>query len=127
MEGRSLEPHLVASELSVEGAHRAVRALFEGDRRPSALVCGNDVMALGALDALHELGLRVPQDVSVVGYDNTVVGARVNLTSVDQHARELGHLAAQAVESLIQGEEAAAHSAILKPLLIVRGTTAGLR
>jgi DNA-binding LacI/PurR family transcriptional regulator len=55
---------------TLEGGRRAVRALFASGARSTAIVCVNDVMAVGALRELRERGLRVPEDVSVTGFDN---------------------------------------------------------
>ena len=88
---------------SEEWGREAAQDLF-GDRRgaPDALFCGNDQIARGALDALRDLGLSVPGDVAVVGFDNWEVmtaGARPPLTSVDMNLDALG---AEAGHSLLQ-------------------------
>lgn len=67
--------------------------------RPTAILCCNDLMGLGAVNACKRLGLRVPEDISVIGYDNTPPAKYVepNLTTMDQNMYELGHKAAEAI------------------------------
>ncbi|UJW85085.1 LacI family DNA-binding transcriptional regulator [Devosia sp. SL43] len=86
----------------------AVDALFDGKSEvPDALFCGNDQIARGATDALRERGLRVPQDVAVVGFDNwdvMALAARPPLTSVDLNLRALGRAAGERLIAMIAGE-----------------------
>jgi len=74
---------------------------------PDALFCGSDQIARGVLEALRDLGVRVPEDVAVVGYDNWdvfVEGTRPTLTSIDMNLRDLGRQAGQLLLDLISGE-----------------------
>jgi LacI family transcriptional regulator len=92
---------------SEEWGREAVRDLF-ADRReaPDGLFCGNDQIARGALDALRELGLSVPGDVAVVGFDNWDVmtaGARPPLTSVDMNLDALGTAAGDCLLQMMAG------------------------
>ena len=86
----------------------AVAALFDDKaERPDALFCDNDQIARGATDALRERGLRVPEDVAVVGFDNwdvMALAARPPLTSVDMNLRELGRVAGERLIAMIAGE-----------------------
>lgn len=74
---------------------------------PSAVFAGNDQMALGLIRSLHERGIRVPEDVKVVGYDNIALGEYTipSLTTVDQDFDELGRLAVQQAVSVLHGEQ----------------------
>jgi DNA-binding LacI/PurR family transcriptional regulator len=67
---RDLEVAIASDADTLEGGRRAVRALLASDPRPTAIVCVNDLMAFGALHELRERGLRVPDDISVTGFDN---------------------------------------------------------
>ncbi len=91
--------------------------------RPTALLTGTDVMALGAIDAARELGLRVPGDVSIVGFDDIDEGRRSvpSLTTVDQGIFEQGRAAARVALSLIAGEPAAIPS--LPTYVVARAST----
>jgi LacI family transcriptional regulator len=66
----SLEVRSAAAADTLEGGRQAARALLSSDFRPTAIICVNDIMAVGALRELRERGIRVPQDVSVTGFDN---------------------------------------------------------
>jgi LacI family transcriptional regulator len=86
----------------------AVAALFAGNgEQPDALFCGNDQIARGATDELRDRGLKVPQDVAVVGFDNwdvMALAARPPLTSVDMNLRALGRAAGERLIAMIAGE-----------------------
>ena len=86
---------------------------------------GNDLSALGALDVIEESGFAVPDDISLVGYDNTYVGAlrHIGLTSIDQHRDELGELAVSALIERIEGTRSEAMHVVIPPSLVVRSTT----
>lgn len=86
----------------------AVAALFDGKPEgPDALFCGNDQIARGAVDALRERGIAVPEQVAVVGFDNwdvMALAARPPLSSVDMNLRELGRVAGERLIAMIAGE-----------------------
>ena len=86
----------------------AVEALFATNgKKPDALFCGNDQIARGALEALHERGLNVPEDVAIVGFDNWEVmteATRPPLSSVDMNLYELGREAGRRLIKMIGGE-----------------------
>ncbi|MBF6470943.1 MULTISPECIES: LacI family DNA-binding transcriptional regulator [Nocardia] len=132
MQSHGLEPMVVASEHTDSAGMAAVRRLlnlFSRDNFPTALVCGNDFNAVGAMSALEEAGLRVPEDVSVVGYDNTSLAAlrHVALTTIDQPRTQMGRLAIEALtERLRDGRTAPARRRV-EPSLVVRSTTAAPR
>jgi LacI family transcriptional regulator len=93
---------------SEASGREAVAELFDGKAvTPDALFCGNDMIARGALDALRERGIKVPEDVAVVGFDNwdvMVTGARPPLTSVDMNLKTLGREAGERLIAMIAGE-----------------------
>jgi LacI family transcriptional regulator len=87
----------------------AVTTLFSGTEPPDALFCGNDQIGRGVLDALRERGVVVPDDVSVVGFDNwdvMVEAARPPLTSIDMNLRAMGEEAGERLLAMIAGEQA---------------------
>jgi LacI family transcriptional regulator len=87
---------------------QAVKTLFSGPgANPDGLVCGNDQIARGAADALHEMGIKVPAEVSIVGFDNwdvIVDAARPPLTSIDLNLNALGRSAGESILAMIRGE-----------------------
>jgi LacI family transcriptional regulator len=105
-----------------ETGHAGTIGLLEGDDRPTALFCGNDVIALGALNACHRLGLRVPHDVSVVGFDDIAMAGwdLYRLTTVRQ---DLRHMAQIAVDTVLDGS--GPPERIVLPPEMVRRETVG--
>lgn len=93
----------------------------------TAVICINDRMAIGAIQHLQAQGVRVPQDVSVVGYDNLSLSELITpaLTTVSQHATQLGRKSAQMLISVLNGETP--FTAVIPPTLLVRGSTASPR
>ena len=84
--------HIEAGDISEEGGYRATVRLLSGQDRPTAIFAANDLTCVGALSAAAALGVRVPEELSLVGFDNSVF-ARLRalwLTSVDATAFELG-------------------------------------
>ncbi|MCC3329697.1 LacI family DNA-binding transcriptional regulator [Nocardia abscessus] len=131
MQRHGLEPMVVASEHTDSAGMAAVRRLlnlFSRDNFPTALVCGNDFNAVGAMSALEEAGLRVPEDVSVVGYDNTSLAAlrHVALTTIDQPRTRMGRLAIEALTERLRDGRTAPVRRRVEPSLVIRSTTAAL-
>ncbi len=108
---------------SVEGGTAAATALLE--RGCTALVCGSDLMALGAVRAARAGGLSVPHDISVVGFDDSPLMAYTDppLTTLRQSVRAIGHAAVQALVDEIAGNAAPRREFLFSPELVVRGST----
>ena len=107
--------------------YEAMRELLRLDPRPDAVFCYNDPMALGALKAILEKGLRVPQDVAVIGCGNVRYAQllRVPLSSVDQNSSGIGERAARLALALIEAKGAPVRprTVLLKPTVVVREST----
>ena len=127
MKEHGLRPRVVPSEHTDVAGAKAVREVWgtAAAATPTAIVAGNDFSAVGAISALEEIGLRVPQDVSVMGYDNTSLAAlrHVSLTTIDQPRAEMGRLAAEALLQRVRGERTEPVRHRLQPALVVRATT----
>jgi LacI family transcriptional regulator len=110
-----------AADLTEEGGYRAMRAILAGRRRPSAVFATSDVVAYGALQALQDGGLGVPDDVSVVGFDDDLLSryTRPRLTTVHSPAEGLGAEAARLAMALVRGARPGS-SPRLEASLVVR-------
>lgn len=106
-------------------AYRETLDLLSQSHRPTAIFAASDWMALGALTAIRERGLRVPQDISIIGYDNSILASQVSpaLTTVHQPFIEMGH---EAVEGIVKihEESAGVYHKLLQPSLIERESCA---
>ncbi len=93
---------------------------------PTAIVCSNDVMAFGAIRAIQEMGLRVPQDVSIIGFDDVPESRtfRPKLTTVRQPLQEMGRVATRILVQMIEKSSSAPNQIALPTELIIRESTA---
>jgi DNA-binding LacI/PurR family transcriptional regulator len=110
--------------MRVEGGERAMQKLMSLSPRPSAVITSNDLMAVGALQAALHAGLRIPADVSIIGFDDVPIASMVvpQLTAIHLPRREI---AARAFSSLLQATRigTVAKSEVVHPRLIVRKST----
>lgn len=112
------------------GAHSRYEArelaarLLSADDRPSAIFAASDTQALGVISAAHEAGLRVPEDLSVIGYDDIEIAEYLGLTTVRQQLFESGRLGAEMLLAEVRSRSATPPSVVLPPDVVVRGTTA---
>lgn len=113
-------------DFTESGGYEAARKLLAAKHRPTAIFASNDQSAVGALDAVNEAGLRVPEDVSLIGYDNTALAAlrHISLTTIHQPRNEIGEIAMKAVVRRIERPGAPGKRHVLAPMLVVRSTTA---
>jgi DNA-binding LacI/PurR family transcriptional regulator len=129
---------LVPTTAGVEGGAVTVGAILRAEPAITALLCSNDLTAIGAVRGLRSLGLRVPRDVSVVGFDDIEMAAYVDppLTTIHQATDEMGRWAvASLLQRIDRGREASAGqvggtpgmTARLPVSLVVRDSTASLR
>ena len=113
---------------TVHGGRRALRAIVEaadGDR-PTAVICSNDLMAIGALMEASALGIRVPADLSIVGFDGIEAASWTQppLTTVEQPIDEIAGTAIEALQALVEDAGQTLPSYVFRPRLRVGGTTA---
>jgi LacI family transcriptional regulator len=113
-------------DFTMRAGYEAAIRLLGSEARFTALVCANDDMALGAMRAIKEKGLRIPQDISVVGFDDQNFAAYCDppLTTIRQDFHALGMHSFQHLVSLIKTPETTPHQRLLFPELVVRQSTA---
>jgi alanine racemase len=118
------DPHVVVAGISVAAGARAFEALPKGSRRPTAVLAMSDMAAIGVMSAAQAAGLRVPEKLSVVGFDDVPASAWTNppLTTVHQPIVEKGRLAARLLIQRMKGQ-AVDSPAPLSTTLVVRGST----
>ena len=124
--GLPTSPELEADGgFTLAGGYRAGCRLLDLDEPPTAVFCASDEMAIGLLHAARERGLRVPEDLSVIGVDDHEVSPYVELTTVRQPVREQGEAAARQIIALIEGTAPAEPEHLVLPTqLVVRSSTA---
>ncbi|WP_181833844.1 LacI family DNA-binding transcriptional regulator [Acidipropionibacterium virtanenii] len=128
-EGRGVGEHVQVHTAGItenDGA-RGVEQMLAGNRRATAVVAFNDRCALGAMEALHRRGVRIPQDISLVGFDDSTIASRptIDITSVHQDTGELARIAIERAAARMMGEEPAAgdHGQIVATRLVVRSSS----
>jgi DNA-binding LacI/PurR family transcriptional regulator len=113
--------------LTVEGGTRAAHDFLDlpGRRRPTALTCVNDLIAIGLLHELLRRGVRIPDDVAIVGYDDIdfAEAAAVPLTSIRQPRHLLGQRAAELLLEEASGQDHKHQTVVFEPELIIRGSS----
>jgi LacI family transcriptional regulator len=115
----------VDTETTLQGIE-AMRRLLERDPRPDGVFCFNDPLAIGAMNAIVDAGLRIPEDIALIGCGNQQINAylRVPLSSIDQHSQMIGQRAGELALSLIESKQMPrARTVILEPTLVVRSST----
>jgi LacI family transcriptional regulator len=105
-------------------ARAMAQQMLRSSDRPTAIFAASDTQALGVQAAAHEAGLNVPEDLSVVGYDDIEVAEHVGLTTIRQQLFESGRRGAEILLAEIQARSDLPPVAQLTPELVVRGTTA---
>ena len=129
---RAMQEVGLASEIRIVGGDytdiagvRAAERLLASGELPTAVFAANDLVAAGLIDRLEDDGLRIPDDLSVVGYDNTFLAAlhHVSLTTVDQPRPEMGRRAFAVLAERVEGGRTTPVHARITPSLVVRSTT----
>jgi len=126
MEESGLIPQVVPGDFTERSGAEAVDALLAESKHPSAIFAANDLSAIAALSRLQEAGFRVPDDISVVGYDNLSLASlhHIDLTTIDQPRVEMGRIGARRAFERIDGGRRARSIDVVAPELIDRTTTA---
>lgn len=124
--GIDLDSNLVhEGYFTIEGGYECAKTLLNLPERPTAIFAANDQSAFGTIAAAQEMGLQIPDDLSVVGFDNTPESAYilpVGLTTVDQDLHQMGIAATEMLVTLIKGEVLPEVVHKIPTQLIVRGS-----
>ena len=114
------------NKFTIEEGRRAIRKLLVRDSQFTAIVAGNDLLALGCLEVLKDMGIVVPDDMSITGYDDFQFLDRMNpaLTTVKVPKYQMGAQATKVLLGLIEGEDSAENVMQMQPRLIIRDSTA---
>src|SRR5262245_12204212 len=121
--GIPIEDQLIVSgDYTTETGFRCARELLSLEKPPTAIFASNDQTAIGVFQAAQELGLRVPSDLSVVGFDNISESKYMGLTTVDQFISEMGYVATQMLIKLINGQSLETQTYRMQTRLVVRNS-----
>lgn len=119
---RISDKYIRNAEYDFEHAHRAVAQAFDDDLEFTAVFASADVMAFGAKRAIEERGLSIPDDISLVGYDDIHLASSIGLTTVAQPALEMGRNAITTLTDIIAGRLSRPTQLVLQPRLVIRET-----
>lgn len=122
----TLPPGLLSEQaFNMEGGRLGLRKLMSARQPPTAIFCGNDLLAVGAMLEAQRMNLKIPEQLSICGIDDLEISGAINpgLTTVSLPTQDLGRIAAQYMLSAISGEVIAAQS-LLSFELVIRGSTA---
>lgn len=125
IEAAGLTAQIVTGDATEAGGSLAFMSMAQGKPVPQAIVCYNDSTALGVLAAARSQGFKIPENISIVGYDNTRVSGYpgIELSTIDSQATKIGEVAAGMLMNKIQNPDREAILEILEPQLIVRDSS----
>lgn len=128
LEDNGITPHedwVVDSGFAVDNGMEAMRRIMESNTTPTAIFCSTDWMAVGAMNYLQDNGFKVPEDVSVIGFDNSFMASivRPKLTSVEYSGTEIGMTATRHLIKRIKGEMVDPHHTNVAHYLRIREST----
>ena len=120
-----LEEDVFSGDLKMPTGYALAKRLFERLSRPSGLVIGNDMMALGFIDYCNENGVKIPEELSIISFDNIIFSGihGIDLTTISQDVKLMGEKAAELMLERIADSQGERKKIILEPRLIVRRST----
>jgi LacI family transcriptional regulator len=121
----------IPGPFSAEHGYRAAQHLLDlpAAQRPTAIVAGSDLIAAGCIDAARTRGLRIPDDLAVTGFDDTMLArySHPSLTTVRAPLEDMGRLAVETLFSIMQGAGPRPREIVLPSEVIIRETSGGPR
>jgi LacI family transcriptional regulator len=123
------EAYLIEGDLTETGGYQAADSLLNLPEPPTAIMTGNDSMALGVMSQIQNRGLRVGEDVAVGGFDDTPAAEHVHpgLTTIHQPIYQIGQQLAQTLLQMIAGNPPEHEGVLLIPQIIIRGSSGSVR
>lgn len=123
------EPSVKVAGFHEQDGHRAAMELLTSSERPTAIVALNDLLALGVLQAADELGIRVPDELSVIGFDDIDAARLVTppLTTIRQSATEVGAALVEELIPVITDQTPSHRQRLIEPELVIRSSTGHAR
>jgi LacI family repressor for deo operon, udp, cdd, tsx, nupC, and nupG len=121
---KPLKRYIIEGDFLLDQGHRAADKLVRGAKRPTAIFCANDEMAMGAMKASHEAGLVIPRDISIIGFDDIRFAAYAYppLTTIVQPVLEIGEAAMNLMIGRLEND-AREGEMVLPARLVERGST----
>lgn len=117
-------PYYDDSKPARQPGYKAMQRLLTLDKRPTAVICGSDLLAASALQAISEAGLQVPEDISIIGYDDTLAEILTPpLTSIAQPIQELGSEAVKMALAAIEASGIGSRQVSARTKITIRGST----
>jgi len=121
--GLSIDEKLIASgDYTTETGAKCAHELLSREDPPSAIFASNDQAAMGIFQVAQEMGIRIPEDLSVIGFDNIMESKYMRLTTVDQFISEMGFVATQMLIKLINGEPLDSQTYKMQTQLVIRNS-----
>ncbi|MHB8277894.1 MAG: LacI family DNA-binding transcriptional regulator [Candidatus Humimicrobiaceae bacterium] len=119
------EPIIVEGDVRVSGGEIASSKILDLPNRPTAILALNDLMAIGAIKKIKESGLQIPDDISVIGFDDILMASNIvpPLTTINLPRREIGEIAWNLLHYSIQHKEEIGKEEMVDTSLVIRGTT----
>jgi LacI family transcriptional regulator len=116
---------ILTGDLTEKGGYERTLELINRAERPTAIVACNDLMAIGAIRAIQDMGLTVGRDISVTGFDDIPISEYLqpSLTTVSQPIYQIGRSACEMLISLLNDKKPVKHQVLLEPTLMVRHST----
>jgi LacI family transcriptional regulator len=121
------ESIIVPGDFTTKTGHRQALHLLNMEHPPTAIFAANDQSALGVYQAAEELGLRIPEDLSLIGFDNIFEASFLGLTTIDQNLAEMGYIATQMLIKLVNEEPVDLKTYKMPTNLIVRNSCQAVR
>ena len=122
-----LEDHILTIEgrHTEDGGYQGAQEILKMKPLPTAIFASNDLCAIGAMNALEEAGLNIPDDVSLIGYDNNLLAAlrHISLTTIDQAGAHMGRSAVDRLAERLDEQRTSPRHDVVAPSLVVRSTT----